>query len=354
MNPNSIDSSSEDHFAVMLPCEQKNFSDFISSLLGKPQTIGRSFDSSFVIRETDLINIYHLVDQRVTQQNDANLIQFVVKVMFTDGSSVALNSLDDFLHYSEIKPLVSIGVHLSWTYLIKFRFKEIPEKQTIELSFKSDLKSQNSSLEEYVGSKHSHFSSSNISLTINHTERSWGVDIEALLTGHLRTFFVYESKAVVFLRDQSGNIGLVSGSLIMLGSLVGSYITTNNFIKSNLAKINDLGKEYIGADSQTILAHKIDVLSGIILSGSWDIFLYKVLGFLIFSFILAIVIGATIASKAYSRHTSFILLTKKTEGIYSQYTAEKDKTVLNLVLSIFIGIGSGIIANILFNKYFST
>ena len=128
--------------AIMLPCSQSEFGDFISGLLGKPQTIGRQFTGVFEVTKEDIENTYHLVNQRVHQQNEATLIQFTVKVVYHDNSSVLLNSFGDFLKYNEVRPIVSVAAHLNWTYLIRFRDKKSPEKQEIELSFSADWNSR--------------------------------------------------------------------------------------------------------------------------------------------------------------------------------------------------------------------
>ena len=59
---------SPQRYAIALPCEPEQFSDFISRLLGKPQVVSRSFYDDFVIDMDGLENLHHLITQRVTQQ----------------------------------------------------------------------------------------------------------------------------------------------------------------------------------------------------------------------------------------------------------------------------------------------
>jgi hypothetical protein len=121
--------------AVMLPCEPDQFRDFIAGLLGKPQTIDQLIDGQYEIKKSDIENLYHLLDQRVSTQSAGTLVQFSVRILYDDNSSVLLNSLADFASYNEVKPLVSVGVSLSWTFLIHFYNKKFPEKQQIDISF---------------------------------------------------------------------------------------------------------------------------------------------------------------------------------------------------------------------------
>ena len=122
-------------YVVALPCEPEQFSSFISSLLGKPQTISKGYTGSFEITHQDIQSAYRLVCQRVSQQNQGTLIQFSVRLVFDDNSTVLLNSFEDFLGYTEVRPLVVTQAHLSWSFLVKFEDREHPEKQEIDLSF---------------------------------------------------------------------------------------------------------------------------------------------------------------------------------------------------------------------------
>ncbi len=70
---------SDEQYAVMLPCSQSDFASFIANLIGKGQTISARVDGAFSIAKDHLINLHHLIDQRVMQQNEASLLQVTVK-----------------------------------------------------------------------------------------------------------------------------------------------------------------------------------------------------------------------------------------------------------------------------------
>ncbi|WP_298871209.1 hypothetical protein [uncultured Bradyrhizobium sp.] len=179
-----------DRTAVLLPCEPDQFRDFIAGLLGKPQVIERMIRGPFNLGRNEIENLYYLIEQRISSQNDATLIQFTARIVFDDESSVLLNSFADFTTYKEVRPLISVSVHLSWTYLIKFRNKPIPEKQQIDVSCNADYSRGQVSF-DFFDPARIVFSPirqtrhrGNIYLRISHTDRTWGTDIEALLTGH--------------------------------------------------------------------------------------------------------------------------------------------------------------------------
>jgi hypothetical protein len=99
--PNRGSALSSDHsdYAVLLPCTPDEFGDFVSGLLGKPQTIEKSIFGEFEVTRDAVANTFHLVNQRIDQQNEAPLIQFTARIEYDDNSSVLLNSLQDFGNY---------------------------------------------------------------------------------------------------------------------------------------------------------------------------------------------------------------------------------------------------------------
>src|SRR4051812_22283351 len=99
---------------VSLPCTPDTFKQFVSGLLGSAQTIERSFAGTFELEHSEINNIFQLVNQRVTQQNESSLLEFTIKLIYNDKSSVLLNSLSEFEHYREVRPIASSCAHLSW------------------------------------------------------------------------------------------------------------------------------------------------------------------------------------------------------------------------------------------------
>jgi hypothetical protein len=130
-NRGSALSADHSEYAVLLPCTPDEFGDFVSGLLGKPQTIEKSIDGVFEVPHDAVANTFYLVDQRIKRQNEGTLIQFTVRIEYDDNSSVLLNSLQDFLTYSEVRPIASRSVALSWIYLVKFTHSNVPESRKL-------------------------------------------------------------------------------------------------------------------------------------------------------------------------------------------------------------------------------
>ena len=293
--------------AVLLPCEPDQFRDFIAGLLGQPQTITRRLDGPFEVTRTDIKNIYHLLDQRLSSQNEATLVQFTVRTVYDDNSSVLLNSFADFQSYNEAKPLRSLAVHLSWTWLIQFRNKKFPEKQQIEISFTSN---EGPDI-EFASPRRVLLldRSGSIRIRISHTDRTWGTDIDALLAGNLGLL----QKPQVGLRKvadkYSGWIGLFVSIVVLGCALLASYSVTNSFVERYLTQARTLPA--VSTANFEPVTKKVDFLIGIIASGMWTRYAVYVFGLFIVSLIIAIVCGIFVASYAENKRPSFVLLTPK-------------------------------------------
>ncbi len=170
--------------AVLLPCEPDQFTNFIAGLLGQPQTIERSFLITYDLYRQNIVSLHHLICQRVLRQNEGSMVDVNIKILFDDRSSVTLTSIDQFESYVEVNDVSSIGVEMKWVFLLKFRDKLIPERQAIFVGFDTDLIRLHSGyvVFPFFGGREYR---SQISVRIEHTDRTWGVDIDNILKGHL-------------------------------------------------------------------------------------------------------------------------------------------------------------------------
>jgi len=198
---------------VSFPFSEEQFKHFIVGLLGKAQTITKRFSGSYQIDRHTIITLFELLDQRILQQNEAKLIQFKATIYYDDNSTVTLNGFDHLVHYNETLPLVSKAIHLTWQYLIKFRDKSSVEKQEINVSFITETDSHIHLDEDMIVYAHNNYAA----IRIQHTARSWGADIEALLTRHLNTIVQKNSKMAEFLIYRSEQVqNLVSAFLTLI------------------------------------------------------------------------------------------------------------------------------------------
>ncbi len=347
--------SGSKEIGVILPCDTAHFGQFVSGLLGKPQTIEKSLHGVFEINANDLANTFHLVNQRINQQNEATLIQFTVKIIYNDDSSVLINSLEDFQAYTEVRPLISTGVSLSWSYLVKFKNKDVPERQNIDLSFRSGSDDGIGAIVEdgvLIRKGYRNWHESGAFIRIEHTERTWGIDIESLLTGNVKSFMKSTESRTSIIYKNSGPIGFTTGVLFFLGAIAGSIYTSSQFIESYIEKLKLVTEQEI-VQSELLLS-KIDFLIEIISTGAWPKFIFAVVAFVILSAIASIFIGIYVSEKAENSPSSFVLLSKS--AIDNKVKVEKrlSKSWQSFWVSIFSSIAAGLISNYIFAYYFGT
>jgi len=349
-NEASAHSDQSREYAVILPCDAEYFGEFVSGLLGKPQTIERFVEGAFQISQSDVSNAFHMVDQRIHQQNEATLVQFNVRINYDDDSSVLLAGLESFNHYNEVRPLKSVGVTLSWVYLVKFRNKKVPEKQEIDISFIANHNTPR--LLMHPGFREVFaYGDAGIFLRIRHTERTWGVDLESLLTGFARSVLFRTNRAKRFIWYNSGLIGLSVGISVFLGAIYGSYLTFTSFgasYSTTMAKLRDATTGGVNP-----LNRRMDFLIDLISSGAWSRLSFAIDGFLVTSLVAATVLGVWVAFQAGKPPRSFVLLTKQAEEAHKETLRRIQRDWLLFALSILVSIAAGVVSNIIFSSYFS-
>ncbi|HGS4441986.1 TPA: hypothetical protein ACMDNB_003673 [Vibrio cholerae] len=342
----------DDKFMIALPCEPENFSKFLGGLLGKPQTIEKAYSGSFSIAHNDIENVYYLVNQRVNQQNDSSLIKFNVQLQFDDNSSVLLDSLEDFKSYTEVKPLVVKQVNLSWSFIVQFKDREHPERQNIELSFRTKMSGNIaifSSDDSPILPLSRVFGSAGLmSFRIEHTARSWGADIESLLSSHIKHILLPESPFRKFIRNHSGKIAFLLSLSLFICSIAACFYSADHISNSNLSNFQPL------LGSSVAVQEKVDKLLELSTSGYWGKFFFSVFIFTIFSLIASVIIGVWAETSADTSKPSYILLTKKSEQFKEEADSKYSMKLYSFILSIVVGIATGIVSNIIFTTYWSS
>lgn len=339
---------------VALPFNENQFKEFVVGLLGKPQSISGSKEGIFEIELDDIRNIYSLLNQRINQQNDSHLISFNSSIVFSDDTTVLLNSIEELLSYSEIKPVVAKEIHLTFVYLIQFFDKDVPEKQEINLSFVTSkenvLLNENKILDIYdplLVARRLRKRSKNgyIQYSIKHTARTWGSDLDALLSNHLTNLLKSEPKSTVFFREN----GILFGLAFFFFSVGLSIFYSQRINKSIIETRSKEIREYFSNKSEETLSaisQKLEYMANLE-PLKYDGFLMILISFFIGAF------GMIFISESFSnRKQSHILLTK--ESI--KYKEEKDKEysnqLRNFIFSIIISIVCSVLANYLF-EYFN-
>lgn len=339
MNHNNNAAQRPSH-AVMLPCSPEEFSNFIGGLLGKPQTITQSLRGSFQVVARDLVNIHHLINQRITQQNGGDLLQFTARIIFDDDSSVLLNDLDDLLGYHEVRSVISQQVHLSWIYLIRFNDRTFPEKQTIDVSFVTDgalIAFDDATFIRSLLNK----KAGDVTFRIQHTARTWGADIQAMLDGHLQGLLTPESTIKAIARRQSVKIQTLTFAAILVSVLYSIYASSLYLLNARKLELLQLINAKASVDVR---------LNGIltaVYTDPWKVFLLYSFGFFVIAFIVAVFTVAWMDSSITRSKPSFVLLTPASDRYkkirLSRYRSQWYSFFGSMVVSIVTGVISSII-----------
>jgi hypothetical protein len=329
-------SSPDDHYGVLLPCTPETFADFVAGLLGAPQTIERRLFNPFELDLAGVESLYHLLDQRVKQQNQASLLQFTAKIYFSDSSSVLLASLKDLLHYNEVRSVVSNGVHLTWAYLIQFPDRQAPEKQQIDVTFRALPDEEDVSDDFAVLRPMVVIRTATIVVRIAHTARSWGVDIESLLTNHLQSLLVDESPLRRSAAKHSGKATLAVFLLSFLSIFGGMFVTERSQDQERARATIQALKGDIGERVDYVI-RVISASEG--LEGSATGLLT------VGAFVLASILAGVTFSMCDTRPPSFVLLTKPAETRRAKVLRKRQRSWFWLLGTVFLAIVAGVIGN---------
>jgi hypothetical protein len=330
---------------LTLPFDHANFADFVKSLLGRPQSINKTIAGIFDIDIADIMDLHHLLDQRINQQNKATLIQFTARLIYSDESSILLNSIEELETYNEVRKVVSTSIHMQWDYLVKFEDKQLPEKQSIQVSV-------------VTSHSHKHLFSTNgaresvgffdlggfIDITIHHTARTWGADIESLISNFSESLMKNEHWLKKYIRKYEGWISLISAFIFFLFSVTGTFWAIINFSNSKISATTELLKTNMSGNVNS----KIDFLIQDYAMGDWPKFYFKIFIFLVFSLIFAIIFGIWTSSAVSRKGPSFLNLTRESKNYKKVIINKSRRQWLNFALSILTNIICGITSSYIF------
>ncbi|RKR71475.1 hypothetical protein [Marinobacter nauticus] len=334
---------------INLPVSPEKLGGFISSLLGQAQTIERELYGTFDVNHEWLLHLHALVDQRIKQQNHASLTDFKAIIFYEDNLKRTLNSVEAFQHFSETKKITSQSVRITWTYLVSFPNKDIPEKQEIGvyLSSKAPAASKpEDPVRRIMSSKHK---VGVISYRISHTERTWGDDIENLLKQEIDHV----------LEEEPNNSFLsVAFALLSLAFLFGGMLFPewmNEYIqKAQVESIFHNYQEVIDSKPLTIqdLGEKVDLTlealrpeNGITKVG----FGYRIISF---AFGMAMAVWCIFLSER--EKPSFVVLTKEAKQRREKLIAREKRSYFIWFFSFIVSVGAGVLGNYVYYIFTTT
>ena len=322
---------------MQIPIKKKEFGNFVTDLLGQQETISYRNTETFVASHDWLKHIHHLLDQRISQQANANLVDFSATFKYEKGPNRKITTVDGFLNFNEAKMVRTESIKIIWTYLVHFPNKDTPEKQEIELHLFTDgLDRKKESLLVKL------FKGSVIKFTIEHTERTWGDDMHTLLEREVESIIEEDSPYKGVLTVVS--IFLAIGFFI-LGIFMPDYI-------EGLIREKEIAKLYLdyipnGQSLMTMdMQNKLNLVLRLLDPTNQ---LYKVSeAYKIISFTFGIFLATYTLFLFDISKSSFILITTKDTDAKEKYDNKHKKSTLLTVLSFISAIGAGVLGNYLY------
>jgi hypothetical protein len=332
-------------YSILVPCPPEKFADFMSKLLGKPQVVEGRFRGPFNIELTDIENFYHLIQYRITEQNKGQLIQFTSNINYDDGTSVEVEGLANLKTYSEVRPLVSTGVVLTWVYLVNFNNAPVPEKQQIEVNIDTSRRPRKPVRPVYPF-PFPEMLEDIISYRVSYTARSWGADIENLLKDHIRSLIIPEdSNLRAFIRRwRTYVMNFVALALYAIFLRVGVW-GADWISRATSAKYSQIENSGLSQTEQIIrkLDYVYSTIAGTMFVSAMSVILLYLGVTLIISFATATMISENIAPA----RPSFVLLTRNAEYAKSAALQEYEKNWTIYFGTFAFACLAGVVGNIL-------
>ncbi len=326
---------------VALPVDREQLGGFIAGLLGQQQSIERELLGTFNIDHAWLLHVHALLEQRIHQQNGATLSAFGASIYYSDDLKRDLTSIEAFRHFSETKNIRSVGVKLTWTYLINFPGKQVPERQVITLLVAEEAPTSSrteSSVRKITSSRNR---LGLINYRIHHTERTWADDIETLLRQEIDLILQKETK----LQELGAMLFAILSLVFIFGGLVFPEIMNDIIRERQIAKLFANFPAALALKSTSIpdIGIKMDLLLGMLNPANA---LSKIgLGYRALSATFGIAMGMWCMYLTERRKPCFVVLTRSAEDRRRKLLAKGEKSTILLILSFLTSIAAGVIAN---------
>lgn len=326
--------------SVAFPIDSKTLGEFISTLLGQPQNLEKTYEEAFSVDHQWFIHFFSLILQRIQQQNAPEPLAFEATIQYRDKIERKITSWQAFQHFSETLNIVSVGAKFHLALLIQFPGKPTPERQ--ELIFNFDSRDKQQSLVEILVGRQP--SVGTITIEIRHTERTWADDMLRLIDAELTTIQATEGKLKKKLRKIFLPFFSLSFPFMMFIFFVyaewSKRGTKEIFQQKAVAAINS-GK----TDLQSLHA-KADLLLNEAINGGE--FKYRDASIAIYSLIFAAVIffvGIFLAQP----NPSFVVLSPASIKNRTEILERQKRKSLWLLFSMVGSIALGIVGNFIYD-----
>jgi len=327
--------------SMALPVDKKVLGEFISSLLGQPQSIAKRFDQAFSVDHDWFIHFFSSILQRIQQQNSPEPLSFEAHILYKDRLERKITSWQAFQHFSETQNIISIGVRFNLALLIHFPSKELPERQEIIINFQTANGKKTPGLFEHLLGLATPLG--NIEIEIRHTERTWADDILRLIENEISNIQVSELKLRHHARKFFAPFSLFSFPITMLASL--AYTSWSGRTEGLTERAEKLLMS--NETSLQVLHEKTNILmveAAKSSAGRSESFLFLLYALFISGLIY--IVGMFLVQPT----PSFIVLSKAAEKDRTQTLDRQKRRGLILIVSTFLSLTLGIVGNFIYDK----
>lgn len=319
-----------------LPTTPEKLGAFISGLLGQSQSIERAVYGTLDVDHAWTLHIHALLQQRITQQNEASLASFKATIYCESGVTRTLTSYEAYHHFHETQQIVTLGVKMEWAYLVKFPNKEMPEKQAISFQVKSVPAESDFSVRTL-----SRWKSGSILYAIDHTQRTWGDDIETILRGEVDKVVREPSRAFKYFSLLAPVFALLAffGG-VFLPELFNDYFANQHYerLRSAIPSVDKLRGLDLSSKVDVLLSYHSPLAQPPRISSIVRV-MSCVIG-LVPYFLTPIVLGL--------QKSSFVVLSEKAQEFRKNTSATEKRRTLLAWLSFAGAIATGVIGNYIY------
>jgi len=178
---------------------------------------------TFDLEKRDVENFFHLVDQRVREQNSVAFENAEFCVYYNDGSSRRFAQIQGFIEYAETRRRYPTVVTIHMVYFLNFPDSTDHEKQEIDIAIRAS-ESTSETIDMVEKDDHARMTGDKVQVTagsddsqygvisynINHSRISWGLDLEGHIRGHVESILIEPTKTDKLIRLAAGPLNLLT------------------------------------------------------------------------------------------------------------------------------------------------
>jgi hypothetical protein len=184
------------------------------------------------------------------------------------------------------------------------------------------------------------------SIRISHTARTWGADIEGMLTAQLQTLLRPIPRWKLWIGKHSAHIALAVGLGVAAAALGATFLSSQRFATVQEQKLRAALAS--GATEIAQLQERIGYILEAVVAGEWPRHLFYAGVFLGLSFILAIVFGVWAGAAADNPEPSFLLLSRESEKARDVTLRKLQRGWIKCGVSLVVSVLCSVVGNVVF------